>query len=148
MSNPGPAVTNSTHPSNLNSQQALRVIAVQKGLSVAALGDTIVPVINSALYVPVSVVIANGVSPTTGLAVDVSSVHFGVYTAAAQNGTAILSQAALTSNTGAPYVTVSGATTANTADTAQKLYFNVSSATAAATVDVYVYGYDLSPGYY
>jgi len=53
MSNPGPAITNSTHPSNLNSQQALRVLAVLKGVSVAALGDTPLPVINSALYLPV-----------------------------------------------------------------------------------------------
>jgi hypothetical protein len=147
MSNPGPAVTQSTHPSNLNSQQALRVIAVQKGLSVAALGDTAVQVINSATYVPVSVVIANGVG-STGTAVDVSSVHFGVYTAKSQGGNAVLTQAALTSNTGNPYVTVSASSTANTAETAQTLYFNVSSATAAATVDVYVYGYDLSAGYF
>ena len=82
MSNPGPAVTSTTHPSNLNSQQALRVIAVQKGLSVAALGDTAVQVNNSALYVPVSVIIAN--ANNAGAAVDVSSVDIGVYTAKAQ----------------------------------------------------------------
>jgi hypothetical protein len=147
MSNPGPAITSTTHPSNLNSQQALRVIAVQKGLSVAALGDTAVQVNNSALYVPATVVIANGVGPT-GLAVDVSSVYIGVYTAKAELGNAVLTAAALTSNTGAPYVTVSATSTPHTAETAQTLYFNVSSATAAATVDVYVYGYDLSSGPY
>jgi hypothetical protein len=146
MSNPGPAITSTTHPSNLNSQQALRVIAVQKGLSVASLGDTAVQVNNSSLYVPVSVVVANANS--SGTPVDVSSVHFGVYTALAQNGNAVLSQAALTSNTGAPYVTVSASSTPHTAETAQTLYFNVSSATAAATIDVYVYGYDLSSGPY
>jgi hypothetical protein len=147
MSNPGPAITSTTHPSNLNSQQALRVIAVQKGLSVAALGDTTVQVNNSALYVPATVVIANGVG-STGLAVDVSSVYIGVYTAKAQNGNAVLTAAALTSNTGNPYVTVSASSTPHTAETAQTLYFNVSTATAAATVDVYVYGYDLSSGPY
>jgi len=147
MSNPGPAITSTTHPSNLNSQQALRVIAVQKGVSTASLGDTAVQVNNSALYVPATVVVANGVGPT-GLAVDVSSVNFGVYTAKAKGGTTVLTAAALTSNTGNPYVTVSASSTPNTAETAQTLYFNVSSATAAATVDVYVYGYDLSSGPY
>ena len=143
MSNPGPAVTTSTHPSNVSSAQTLRVIAVQQGLSVAALGDTAVQVNNSSLYVPVSVVVANGVGPT-GAAVSVAAVELGVYTAKAKGGAAILTGAALTSNTGGTYVTVSASSTPNTARTAQTLYFNVATATAAATVDVYVYGYDLS----
>jgi len=146
MSNPGPAITSTTHPSNLNSQQALRVIAVLKGLSVASLGDTAVQVNNSALYVPATVVIAN--ANNAGANVDVSSVHFGVYTAKAQNGTAVLTQAALTSQTTTSYVTVSASSTPNTAESAQTLYFNVSSATATGTIDVYVYGYDLSTGPY
>jgi len=146
MANPGPAITSTTHPSNLNSQQALRVIAVQKGLSVASLGDTAVQVNNSALYVPATVVIAN--ANNAGANVDVSSVHFGVYTAKAQNGTAVLTQAALTSQTTTSYVTVSASSTPNTAESAQTLYFNVSSATATGTIDVYVYGYDLSTGPY
>ena len=146
MSNPGPAITSTTHPSNLNSQQALRVIAVQKGLSVAALGDTAVQVNNSALYVPVSVIIAN--ANNAGAAVDVSSVDIGVYTAKAQGGAAVLTAAALTSQTTTAYVTVSASSTPHTAETAQTLYFNVSAATATATVDVYVYGYDLSTGTY
>jgi hypothetical protein len=146
MSNPGPAITSTTHPSNLNSQQALRVIAVLKGLSVASLGDTAVQVNNSALYVPATVVIAN--ANNAGANVDVSSVHFGVYTAKSQNGTAVLTQAALTSQTTTSYVTVSASSTPNTAESAQTLYFNVSSATATGTIDVYVYGYDLSTGPY
>jgi len=146
MSNPGPALTSTTHPSNLNSQQALRVIAVLKGLSVASLGDTAVQVNNSALYVPATVVIAN--ANNAGANVDVSSVHFGVYTAKSQNGTAVLTQAALTSQTTTSYVTVSASSTPNTAESAQTLYFNVSSATATGTIDVYVYGYDLSTGPY
>jgi hypothetical protein len=142
MSNPGPAVTSAIHPSNLNSQQALRVIAVQKGLSVASLGDTAVQVNNSSLYVPATVVIAN--ANNAGATVDVSSVNFGVYTAKAKGGNAVLTAAALTSQTTPTYVTVSASSTPNTAETAQTLYFNVSSATATGTVDVYVYGYDLS----
>jgi hypothetical protein len=142
MSNPGPAVTSAVHPSNLNSQQALRVIAVQKGLSVAALGDVAVQVNNSSLFVPVSVVVAN--ANNSGATVDVSSVYLGVYTAKAQGGNAVLTAAALASQTTPTYVTISASSTPHTAETAQTLYLNVSTATAVGTVDVYIYGYDLS----
>ena len=149
MSNPGPAVTNSTHPSNLNSQQALRVLAVLKGVSVASLGDTPLPVINSALYLPTTIVIAN--ANNNGATQSVASVALGVYTAplgASGSGTAVLTTAALTSQTTPSYVTVSSSTDTATALSAQTLYINQTTAVATATVDVYVYGYDLSPGYY
>jgi len=144
MANPGPASTLTTHPSNLNSQQALRVLAVQKGVSTASLADTAVQVNNSALYVPVSVVIAN--ANNAGATQSVASVNLGVYTAAAKGGSAVLTAAALTSQTTPTYVTISAATNPNTALSAQTLYVNISTATATATVDVYVYGYDLSTG--
>ena len=148
MSNPGPAITNSTHPSNLNSQQALRVLAVLKGVSVAALGDTPLPVINSALYLPTTIVIAN--ANNNGATQSVASVALGIYTApsgASGSGTAVLTTAALTGQTTPSYVTVSSSTDTATALSAQTLYINQTTAVATATVDVYVYGYDLSPGY-
>ena len=146
MANPGPASTSTVHPSNLNSQQALRVLAVQKGVSTASLADTAVQIINSALYVPVSVVVAN--ANNAGATQSVASVNLGVYTASARNGSTVLTAAALTSQTTPTYVTISPATNPNTALSAQTLYVNISSATATATVDVYVYGYDLSTGPY
>ena len=149
MSNPGPAITNSTHPSNLNSQQALRVLAVLKGVSVANLGDTPLPVINSALYLPVTVVIAN--ANNNGATQSVASVALGIYTApsgASGSGTAVLTTAALTGQTTPSYVTVSPSTDTATALSAQTLYINQTTAVATATVDVYVYGYDLSPGFF
>jgi len=149
MSNPGPAITNSTHPSNLNSQQALRVLAVLKGVSVASLGDTPLPVINSALYLPITIVIAN--ANNNGATQSVASVALGVYTAplgASGSGTAVLTTAALSGQTTPSYVTVSSSTDTATALSAQTLYINQTTAVATATVDVYVYGYDLSPGYY
>jgi len=149
MSNPGPAITNSTHPSNLNSQQALRVLAVLKGVSVAALGDTPLPVINSALYLPTTIVIAN--ANNNGATQSVASVALGIYTAplgASGSGTAVLTTAALTGQTTPSYVTVSSSTDTATALSAQTLYINQTTAVATATVDVYVYGYDLSPGFY
>ena len=146
MSNPGPAVTNTTHPSNLNSQQALRVLGVLKGVSTAAAADFAVQINNSSLYVPVSVVVAN--ANNAGATQSVASVNLGVYTAPAKGGSVVLTAAALTSQTTPTYVTISAATNPNTALSAQTLYVNISTATATATVDVYVYGYDLSTGAY
>ena len=144
MANPGPASTSTVHPSNLNSQQALRVLAVYKGVSTASLADTAVQINNSALYVPVSVVVAN--ANNAGATQSVASVNLGVYTAPAKGGSAVLTAAALTSQTTPTYVTISAATNPNTALSAQTVYVNISSATATATVDVYIYGYDLSTG--
>jgi len=146
MSNPGPAVQSTTHPSNLNSQQALRVLAVLKGVSTAAAADFAVQINNSALYVPVSVVVAN--ANNAGATQSVASVNLGIYTAPAKNGSAVLTAAALTSQTTPSYVTISAATNPNTALSAQTVYVNISTAFATATVDVYVYGYDLSPGFF
>jgi hypothetical protein len=146
MANPGPAVTNTTHPSNLNSQQALRVLGVLKGVSTAAAADFAVQINNSALYVPASVVVAN--ANNNGATQSVASVNLGVYTAKAQGGSAVLTAAALTSQTTPSYVTISAATNPNTALSAQTVYVNISTAFATATVDVYIYGYDLSPGAY
>ena len=146
MSNPGPAITSTTHPSNLNSQQALRVLAVLKGVSTAAAADFAVQINNSALYVPVSVVVAN--ANNAGATQSVASVNLGVYTAVAKGGSAVLTAAALTSQTTPSYVTISAATNPNTALSSQTVYVNISTAFATATVDVYIYGYDLSPGFY
>jgi len=146
MSNPGPAVTSTTHPSNLNSQQALRVLGVLKGVSTAAAADFAVQINNSSLYVPVSVVVAN--ANNAGATQSVASVNLGIYTAVSKGGSAVLTAAALTSQTTPTYVTISAATNPNTALSAQTVYVNISTAFATATVDVYVYGYDLSSGPY
>ena len=146
MSNPGPAVTSTTHPSNLTSQQALRVLGVLKGVSTAAAADFAVQINNSALYVPTSVVVAN--ANNAGATQSVASVNLGVYTAVAKGGSAVLTAAALTSQTTPSYVTISAASNPNTALSSQTVYVNISTAFATATVDVYIYGYDLSPGFY
>ena len=82
MSNPGPAITNSTHPQGLTSQQANRLLFVQKGLSVSAAGDTALPVTNSANYSVQQIVVAN--ANVSGATVDVSGVNFGLYTQTSQ----------------------------------------------------------------
>ena len=146
MANPGPASTSTTHPSNLNSQQALRVLGVLKGVSTAAAADFAVQINNSALYVPTSVVVAN--ANNNGATQSVAAVNLGIYTAVSKGGSAVLTAAALAGQTTPSYVTISAASAPNTALTAQTVYVNISTAFATATVDVYVYGYDLSSGPY
>ena len=137
MANPGPASVTSSHPSNLGTNQALRLLAVYQGVNLNATGDTVLPIINSSSYSVKTVVVTNAsISLTTAAA--------GLFTAPSAGGTGIVANAALSALTG-PTV-VSERTVASTAvQTGQNLYFNVGTAQgAAATGDVYVYGYDFS----
>ena len=137
MANPGPANSSQPHPSNLASNQAIRLLAVYTGVNVNATGDTVLPINNTTNYSVSNVVFTNAsISLTTAAA--------GVFTAPSAGGTGIVANAALTALTG-PTV-VSQRTVASTAIQAgQNLYVNVGTAQgAAATMDVYVYGYDFS----
>jgi len=137
MANPGPASTTSNHPQNINSNQSIRLLGYAQGVNVNALGDTVLPIINSSVYSVKFVVVTNAsISLTTAAA--------GLFTAPSAGGTGIVANAALSACTG-PTV-VSERTVASTAtQTGPTLYFNVATAQgAAATADVYVYGYDFS----
>jgi hypothetical protein len=137
MPNPGPATTLSNHPSNLATNQAIRLLASFQGVNVNATGDTVLPVINTDRYGVSNVVFTNAsVSLTTALA--------GVFTAPSAGGTAIVANAALSGMTSASVV--SQRTVASTAAfSGQNLYVNVGTAQgAAATMDVFIYGYDLT----
>ena len=137
MANPGPASVTSSHPSNLGTNQALRLLAVYQGVNLNATGDTVLPIINSSSYSVKTVVVTNAsISLTTAAA--------GLFTAPSAGGPGIVANAALSALSG-PTV-VSERTVASTAvQTGQNLYFNVGTAQgAAATGDVYVYGYDLT----
>lgn len=150
-SNPGGAVTTTSNsvavlaPQNTTTNtatpqgaNALRLLAVAKGVNLNTTGDSVIMnVINAVSYSVANVVCANAsISLTTALA--------GLFTAAAAGGTAIVANAVLSGLTG-PTI-VSQRTVASTAvQTGQQLYLNVgTSQGAAATMDVYVYGYDLS----
>jgi hypothetical protein len=136
-SNPGPAVTVSAHPSNVTTNQTLRLLAVYKGVNANVTGDTVLPINNSTSYSVSNVIFTNAsISLTTAAA--------GVFTAPAAGGTGIVANAALSALTGS--TVVSQRTVASTAAQAgQNLYVNVGTAQgAAATFDVYVYGYDFS----
>jgi len=79
-----------------------------------------------------------------GTSIDASATVFTLYTGPAGAGTGIKTTTTLTSNTSASVVNdLSPTTTA--AQTAQNLYFRVTTASSnAGTVDVYVYGFDFS----
>ena len=134
--NPGPAITTSGHPQVLGTNQAVRLLASYSGVNANATGDTILPLLDSSSYSVKFVVFTNA-------SVSLSSAAAGLFTAPGASG-AIVSNAALSGLTG-PTV-VSERTVASTAVQAgQNLYVNVGTAQgAAATFDVYVYGYDLS----
>lgn len=138
MSNPGPASTQTIHPSNLATNQAIRLLAYATGVNVNATGDqAVLPIINSTNYSISNVVFTNAsTSLTTALA--------GLFTAPSAGGTGVVANAALSALTGS--TVVSQRTVASTAtQTGQNLYLNVGTAQgAAATMDVYVYGYDFS----
>jgi len=137
MPNPGPATTVTNHPSNLASNQAIRVLASFQGVNVNATGDTVLPIVNTNTWSVSNVIFTNASTSLTTAAA-------GVFTAPSAGGTGIVANAALSALTGS--TVVSQRTVASTAlQTGGNLYVNVGTAQgAAATMDVYVYGYDLS----
>ena len=141
MSNPGPASTQTIHPSNLATNQAIRLLAYASAVPISATGDAAVtlPVLNTASYNVQYVAITNANT-------DVSGGALAIWTAPAGTGTEIVTNASLTSNTSSTYVTnatvVAG--TKATRLTAQTLYVKVGTAVAGGTVDIFVYGYDFS----
>jgi hypothetical protein len=137
MANPGPATTVTNHPSNLTTNQAIRLLASYQGVNVNATGDTVLPILNTGSYSVSNVIFTNASTSLTTAAA-------GLFTAPSAGGTGIVANAALSALTGA--TVVSQRTVASTAaQTGQNLYVNVGTAQgAAATMDVFVYGYDLT----
>ena len=141
MANPGPASTQTIHPSNLATNQAIRLLAYASAVPISQTGDAAVtlPINNTSSYNVQNVAITNA-------SVDVSGGALAIWTAPAGTGTEIVTNASLTSNTSSTYVTnatvVAG--TKNTRLTAQTLYVKVGTAVAGGTVDIFVYGYDFS----
>ena len=141
MSNPGPASVQTIHPSNLATNQAIRLLAYANGVPISATGDSIVtlPVFNTSAYNIQNVAITNANK-------DVSGGALAIWTAPAGTGTEVVTNASLTSNTSSAYVTnstvVAGTKAANLS--AQTLYVKVGTAVAGGTVDIFVYGYDFS----
>jgi len=148
MSNPGPATTVSAHPSNVTTNQALRLIGVAKGVNLNAVAFTPVPVVNSTAYLPKEMIVTNvnnagsvvALSTTTALGITTTNAGspsslFGALTTAqiAALSTSVLGTAYVdSSSTSLSYQN-------------QTLYVDVTTASGATgTGDVYVYGYDFS----
>jgi len=138
MANPGPASTQTIHPQNVLSNQAVRLLAVFTGVNVNATGDTAKLTIANASNWSVSNVVF------TNASISLTTAAAGLFTAPSGGGTAIVANAALSALTSS--TVVSQRTVASTAiQTGENLYVNVGTAQgAAATMDVYVYGYDFS----
>jgi hypothetical protein len=137
MANPGPASSTSNHPSGLATNQAIRLLASAQGVNVNSSGDTVMPIINSSRWSVSNVVFTNA-------SISLSTATAGVFTAPNGGGTAIVADAALSALNAASVVSQrSVATTA--AQTGDNLYLDVGTPQgAAATMDVFVYGYDLT----
>lgn len=137
MANPGPASTVTTNTTMVATNMALRLLAVVKGVNLAVTGDTVIPIITATTYSVANVILTNA-------SISLSAALAGVFTAQAAGGTAIVANAALSALTG-PTIVSQRTVAATGTQTGQNLYVNVGTAQgAAATVDVYVYGYDFS----
>jgi hypothetical protein len=137
MANPGAATTVTNHPSNLASNQALRLIASAQGVNLNAVADTIAPILVAGNVSVQSIIVANA-------SVSLSSAQLAVYTGAGATGTTVKSAYALSGNTSSAKVVVTAATSTDVVSSTP-LYIRCTTAQgAAATADVFIYGYDLT----
>jgi hypothetical protein len=134
MSNPGPAITLNTPLQNLASDQAIRLIGKINGASLTVVGDNIIPCINTSSFSVTAVIVTNA-------SASLAQAQGALYTAPAAGGTAIVTAAALSgATTAAKVVAHTVASTDN--PSVNTLYYRCTTInTAAATADVYVYGY-------
>ena len=137
MSNPGPASATTNHPSNLATNQALRLIASAQSVNLNTVGDTVANILVSGRVSVQSIIVTNA-------STDLTTAQLAVYTGSAAGGTAVKTAYALTGNTTAAKVVVTAATSTD-AVTSTPLYIRCTTAQgAAATADVFIYGYDLT----
>jgi hypothetical protein len=137
MSNPGPASATTNHPSNLATNQALRLIASAQSVNLNSVADTVANILVSGRVSVQSIIVTNA-------SVDLTTAQLAVYTGAGATGTAVKSAYALTGNTTAAKTVVTAATSTD-AITGSPLYIRCTTAQgAAATADVFIYGYDLT----
>ena len=148
MSNPGPATTVSAHPSNVTTNQALRLIGVAKGVNLNAVAFTPVPVVNSTAYLPKEMIVTNVnnagsvVSLSTSTALGITTTNAGSPSSLFGALTTAQISALSTAVLGTAYVDSSSTSLAYANQT---LYVDVTVASGATgTGDIYVYGYDFS----
>ena len=138
MPNPGPASSTTNHPSNLATNQALRLLASAQAVNLDAVGDTIAKLLNDSGFVSVqSIIVANA-------SIDLTTAELAVYTGPGATGTAIKTAYALSGNSSSAKVVVTAATSTDAIDVSE-LYIRCTTAQgSAATANVFIYGYDLT----
>jgi hypothetical protein len=138
MANPGPASSTTNHPSNLATNQALRLLASAQAVNLNAVGDTVAKLLNDSGFVSVqSIIVANA-------SVDLDTAELAVYTGAGATGTAIKTAYALSGNSSSAKVVITAATSTDAIDVSE-LYIRCTTAQGvAATANVFIYGYDLT----
>lgn len=135
--NPGAAQTTTNHPIQLSSNQAIRLIASAQSVNLNSVGDTLAQILVQGRVSVAYVLLSNASTSLTTAA-------FAVYTAPAAGGTAVLSATTPTGATTAAKV-VNTAASSTDAITGPNLYIrNTTAQGAAATADVFIYGYDLT----
>jgi hypothetical protein len=138
MANPGPASSTTNHPSNLATNQALRLLASAQAVNLNAVGDTVAKLLNDSGFVSVQAIIVANAS------VDLDTAELAVYTGAGATGTAIKTAYALSGNSSSAKVVITAATSTDAIDVSE-LYIRCTTAQgAAATANVFIYGYDLT----
>lgn len=150
--NPGPASTstpntvaglapvNTQAGSNPILQNGVRLLAAAKGVNCAVAGDAaVIPVVNSSRWVPQYIVIASSAGQTQTPA----TAYVGVFTSPNKAAYTVLANAVLTSLS-ATLIKYSASANTTSATTDQNIYVNVGTTTAAGSVDVLVYGWDIS----
>lgn len=137
MSNPGPASTQTNHPSNLATNQAYRLLASAQGVNLNSVADTIAPIVNSSSWSVQDIIVANA-------SVNLTTAQLAVYSGPGATGVAVKTAYALTGNSASDKVVVTNASDTDSL-TGDNLYIRCTTAQgAAATADVYIYGYDLT----
>jgi hypothetical protein len=137
MANPGPASTQTNHPSNLATNQAYRLLASAQGVNLNSVADTIAAVVNSSSYSVQDIIVANA-------SVNLTTAQLAVYSGPGATGVAVKTAYALTGNSASDKVVVTAASDTDSL-TGDNLYIRCTTAQgAAATADVYIYGYDLT----
>lgn len=161
MANPGPSVVNTANTGlaqqtfNLPNggaaafpmtANALRCIAESRATPLGVLGDVAIPVNNTSSFVPTVVVVSNGL--VGGVSGSVAAASLGIFTGAGSTGTTIRTAGVLTGQTSTAVATVTASPAVAVAipitTATPNIFVNIGTALANATVDLFVYGYDLS----
>jgi hypothetical protein len=121
----------------LSSNQAIRLIASAQSVNLNLVADTVAPILIAGRVSVAYILLTNA-------SVSLTTAYFAVYTAPAAGGTGVLTATAASGATTAAKV-VNTAASSTDAITGTNLYIrNTTAQAAAATADIFIYGYDLT----